>query len=173
MIHWICFEWKTDDVPTNPPAIHPLVVRAAEPADEAGVRKAVTSSFSLDPAWGDVSRKIVTHSERAIDAAFEHAAPSCVVLLHGHRIIGASVLDVSPSSENHLVTGPCTMLEYRSRGVGGALLLASLQFLKGRDVSAVRGITRDHSIAARFVYPKFGGKPVEGSFDPINPKKSE
>jgi ribosomal protein S18 acetylase RimI-like enzyme len=57
--------------------------------------------------------------------------------------------------------------EYRNRGVGSALLAASLAFIRDRDVPVVRGVTRADSTTARFVYPKFSGVSAAGEFDPL------
>ena len=89
--------------------------------------------------------------ERFVDDAFDKGRemPSCVVAQHGSRIIGVSVLDADPDSLNHLSSGPVILHEYRNRGLGSALLAASLNFLRQEGLSKVRGVTRANSTAAR------------------------
>ena len=50
-----------------------------------------------------------------------------------------------------------TMFLLERRSFGSALLHASLQELAQHELVEARGITRGNSIAARFVYSKFGG----------------
>jgi ribosomal protein S18 acetylase RimI-like enzyme len=55
-------------------------------------------------------------------------------------------------------------MEYRNRGIGSRLLHASLEALGGRGVSVASGVTRAKTVAARHVYPKFGGVAESISF---------
>jgi len=107
--------------------------------------------------------------ERFVDDAFDKGRemPSCVVAQHGSRIIGVSVLDADPDSLNHLSSGPVILHEYRNRGLGSALLAASLNFLRQEGLSKVRGVTRANSTAARFIYSKFGSQQIACALDPL------
>lgn len=170
MVSWLCFEWRTDR-PSNVGApFKPLDIRPAQKTDEEGVLKAIQSAFLMDSAWGDVSRPLAEKLELEIAEAFALDEPACVVLVHGARVVGASVLKLDPDSENHLSSGPCILHEYRNRGLATGLLGASLTFLQGHGISTARGLTRANSITARFVYPKFGGasRPFHG--DPLKLK---
>ena len=170
MISWLCFEWKTNGLPKNEVSFEPCTIRVAEKSEQEGISKAIKSAFSMDSGWGDVSRPLSEKIALDLDAGFALPEPSCVVLVHGSRVIGASVLDANPDAENHLSSGPCILHEYRNRGLASGLLAASLEFLQKKQISVARGLTRSNSITARFVYPKFGGvpHPVEG--DPLKPK---
>jgi predicted N-acetyltransferase YhbS len=53
-----------------------------------------------------------------------------LVICHGQRIIGASALSTEMDAENHLLSGPCVLMEYRNRGLGTALLYYSLKQLR-------------------------------------------
>ena len=170
MISWLCFEWKTSGLPKDEVYFEPFTIRVAEKSEQDGIFKAIKSAFSMDSVWGDVSRPLTEKIGIDLDAGFSLPDPSCVVLVHGSRVIGASVLDINPGAENHLSSGPCILHEYRNRGLASGLLGASLAFLQKKDIPVVRGLTRANSITARFIYPKFGGvsHPVEG--DPLKPK---
>lgn len=170
MISWICFEWKTNTLPKSEVSFEPFVIRAAGKSEEDGVAKAIKSAFSMDSVWGDVSKPLAEKISLDLEAAFSLSEPSCVVLAHGSRVIGASVLDANPDASNHLSSGPCILHEYRNRGLASGLLAASLAFLQKKEISVARGLTRANSITARFVYPKFGGvqHPIEG--DPLKLK---
>lgn len=170
MFTWLCFEWKTGGLPKDEGSFEPFVIRVAEKSEQEGISKAIRSAFSMDSVWGDVSRALTEKITLNLESAFALEEPSCVVLVHGSRVIGASVLDTDPDAESHLSSGPCILHEYRNRGLASGLLAASLRFLQKKEISLARGLTRSNSITARFIYPKFGGvpHPVEG--DPLKPK---
>lgn len=167
MTSWICFEWKTLGVPEVGESASPLVIREAKADDRDVVKRVLAMSFSMDSSWSDLARAATERFNKACDTGFTLEEPPCVVLTHGTRIVGASLLDLSLESRSHLVSGPCVLHEYRNRGLGRALLQASLVFLREHGVSTVRGITRANSVAARFVYPKFGSVAVDLREDPI------
>jgi len=134
-----------------------MAARPAEKEDREDVLRTISSTFTIDSTWGDVSREMLQKTDEAIELAFDEVPPTCLVLLHGTRIVGASAMTTNPDAENHLLTGPCILHEYRNRGLGCGLLYASLTFLRDRQIDVVRGITRANTTASRFVYPRFGG----------------
>jgi GNAT superfamily N-acetyltransferase len=107
---------------------------------------------------------------RYVERAFDRPDPSCIVSLHGQRVIGASLLDADPDVGNHLLSGPMLLHEeYRNRGVGSGLLAASLLFLRDKGLSKVRGVTRANSTVSRFVYTKFSSIQTPYNQDPLLP----
>ncbi len=172
MISWLRFEWSTAGVPEVGEEILPLVARPASKEQVAEVEKAISSAFSMDSTWGDATRLLDQKFSESIKSAFEGDEPSCVVLLHGQRIIGASVMNIAEDAQAHLLTGPCVLHEYRNRGLGTALLQASLVFLREHGIRTARGLTRKTSIAARFVYPKFGGTSAAVEGDPLKAQEA-
>jgi len=167
MISWLCFEWQTSGAPDAGSLVSPLVIRPAEKSDEEGVAKVLKSSFAVDSGWGDVNRTVEVLLASAAERVFAEPSPHCLVVVHGSRVIGASLLAVDAGVENHLISGPCILHEYRNRGLASALLAASLGHLAKLDVKTARGLTRANSITARFIYQKFGGssRPFDG--DPL------
>lgn len=167
MLSWICFEWELSSLDIPVPSTAPLVIRAALPGEKETVLKVLLSAFSMDSSWGDISRRLEEGIGYFVNRAFEKAEPSCIVALHGQRIIGASVLDTSAEAENHLLSGPMILHEYRNRGLGSGMLAASLAFLKGKGVLKARGVTRANSISARFIYTKFSSTQSPFTLDPL------
>lgn len=167
MISWVRFEWDLSKGAVSVPAVPPLSVKAALPEDRDTVLKVVLTAFELDSAWGDVVRKLEEAMSRHVREAFDSGEPSCVVVRHGARIIGASLLAPDPAAENHLASGPMILHEYRNRGVGTALLAASLEHLRAHGVVKARGVTRANSVVERFVYPKFSGVSSPWAGDPL------
>jgi len=157
--NWAAFEWDTGMVQVvDRPKLPPFVFRRATSADRETVEKVFRSVFSQEPAIPNKQNSPMPTIEEACDTAFSGGACACVVVQHGNRIIGASAVNPSEHAPIHLLTGPCILNEYRSRGIGSALLFASLDFLKDSGLTRVIGYARHQSVAARFVYPKFGGK---------------
>jgi GNAT superfamily N-acetyltransferase len=112
-------------------------------------------------------RRLEEGMKRHIKRVFEDDEPPCIVVKHGTRIIGASLLLLDPAAESHLLSGPMILHEYRNRGVGSGLLAASLEHLRSRGVSAARGITRANSVVERFIYPKYSGASAPWAGDPL------
>jgi predicted N-acetyltransferase YhbS len=166
---WLCFEWDTATADFSAPPPTSLSIRTANRDDEQVVGKVLRTAFSMDSSWGDISRRLDERMERFVEEAFDksRATPSCVVAQHGSRIIGVSVMDADPDSLNHLLSGPMLLHEYRNRGLGSALLAASLNFLRTVNLTKVRGVTRANSTAARFIYTKFGSQQVSCAIDPL------
>lgn len=168
---WLRFRWDLSAVVHGAiPGQPPFVLRTAVREDRDAASRVISSGFSTESGWGDISKGCVQQVRKLADEAFEQEEPPCVVIQHGARIIGVSVLATDASAANHLVTGPCILHEYRSRGLGSQLLHASLEFLKDQGLPHASGLTRAQTVAARFVYPKFGSssEPCEVGFGPEN-----
>jgi len=155
------YTWNLQELPPGAGEIAaPFVLRTAgdQEADEAVAL--VQASYNLDPEWSGCALHIKGTVLPAVMKALAKE-PTCLFVLHGNRIIAASVFDCEPATgEVHLVSGPCVLIEYRNRGLGGALLGATLQALRDRGISEVTGRTRPNSASAKYLCPKFGGKPV-------------
>lgn len=169
MISWICFEWELASLELSEPSVPPLVLRAAERGQEETTLKVLLSAFAMDTAWGDISRRLEEGMVHYVEQAFDRPEPSCIVALHGQRVIGASLLDPNPDAGNHLLSGPMILHEYRNRGVGSGLLAASLIFLRDKGLTKARGVTRANSTVSRFVYPKFSSVQTPYNQDPLQP----
>lgn len=154
---WQRFQWNLGAFPDRErPALPPFVFRQGEPDESETILRVVSSALMMERAWSGMSGLFGVSLEKRCQAALESLSPGAVVVQHGTRIIGASVL--LAEAEVNLLTGPCILHEYRSRGLGNALLFDSLELLKKEGVKVASGFARVNSTAARFVYPKFGGK---------------
>lgn len=167
LVRWKRFTW---DLTKLPPSEHSLpaqyTVRPATRDDQKRVREVIFTAFSLDSAWSDAFGlfKDLLHSQ--IDAAFQRESVPAVVISHGQRIIAASALTTEPGAESHLLSGPCVSNEYRSRGIGSALLYHSLKQLQSSGPNQVHGICKETVPTGKFVYPKFGSTSVAYNFEP-------
>lgn len=141
-------------------------IRTATSDDENAVRSVISSAFSLDMDWSDMLKSLRDHFEAQIDKVFTEKEAPCVVVLHGSRIIGASAYDLNKDAENHLLSGPCVLSEYRNRGIGTLLLQRSLQALREGGLDKAYGVTKYNVPAAKFIYPKFNSTSTSYDFQP-------
>jgi hypothetical protein len=183
LVRWARFAWDLTNLSPVYPAVDACYrIRLGNAGDEAGVRAAVLASFSLDQQWNYLLREIRDDLDAAMNAVFpprrekprrlllgrkntalseSHADrqhPDCLVLTHGSRVIGVSILSFARQAENHLLTGPCVMMEYRNRGLATALLAQSLVALRSANLTVAHGMTKFGSPTAQFVYSKFGSQ---------------
>jgi GNAT superfamily N-acetyltransferase len=155
---WLRFQWDLKKIPADELKVPlPFILSRAERDDEEAARRVATNAFSMDTGWSDIQRLFAQTIVRNVRAGFEKGPPDCVIVQHGSRIIGVSILNPGVGAENHLTTGPCVLHEYRGRGLGTILLRASLAALREAGLSRAYGVVRARTAAARFLYPKFGG----------------
>jgi hypothetical protein len=157
-ILWAQFTWDLAKTAPGRPALPPsFSIRRATPGDEEAIRSVTMSAFTLDSEWHSFFFLVRPMFETALEEIFsQDDDPLCLVVSHGPRIIGASGLSVERDACSHLLTGPCLSLEYRNRGIASAMLAHSLSFLREGGVTTARGITKEGTTAAQFIYPKFG-----------------
>lgn len=156
---WISYRWDLVALDASATAtLAPYAFAAAHTDDHEATLRAIQSATKLENSIGrwDSERELT----RLIERAFDPAEPECVVVRHGTRIIAASVLNLTDTALPTFITGPTVLHEYRNRGIGSMLLLASLLHLKDRGEKTATACAAPGSIAARFVYPKFGGTPT-------------
>jgi len=164
LLNWIQYEWDLTGLTnfqTNLPDHYHIA--PATPEDEPALRKLFSSAFLLDPTWNPAIAQTMQTIQPWLDDAFVSQSKICLALRHGLRIIGASVLSTDPTASNHLVPGPCVLMEYRNRGFGSALLANSLKMLVESGLTKAFAITRENAPVTKFLYPKFGGAAIPTS----------
>ena len=156
------FSWTLKDLPADASEIAaPFVLRTAGDQEVDEAVAIVQSSYNLDPEWSGCALHI---KGTVLPLVVKTLAkePTCLFVQHGNRVIGASVFDCEPEEGGvHLISGPCVLIEYRNRGIGGALLAATLDALRGRGVTQAFGQTRPNSPSAKYLCSKFGGRAVK------------
>lgn len=161
------FRWKLADLtPGSVPIPKPFVLRAAGEQEMEDALRVVQASYNLDPDWSGCAKHIDEVVLPGVRKAFGEEA-TCLFLQHGNRVIAASAFLPSPEDGIHLVTGPCVFIEYRNRGLGGALLHATLELLRERGVTEACGQARPGTPPAKFLSSKFGGQPVSAPSAPL------
>jgi ribosomal protein S18 acetylase RimI-like enzyme len=158
LVGWLRFTWESKLLPgTSYIITEQYSIRRAAKEEKAQAWQVISSCFLLETCWNDVVNDLLPRIHHHFDEKFSHREIDCLVITHGNRIIGASVVQPLPEVTNHLLSGPCVSNEYRNRGFGALLLKESLLMVAKRGVPQVFGVTRSTSPAAKFVYRKFGG----------------
>lgn len=166
--HWLRFTWDLTafgQLQSELPEHYEITRATAE--DEKEMRKVVSSSFTLDPAWNAAIQEVMHVIESWLDSAFAVEHTALLALRHGTRIIGAAGVSLDPQSDNHLSPGPCILLEYRNRGFGTQLLAHALATLRDAGVHQANAIAKENSPVAKFLYPKFNGVAAPCDFTPL------
>jgi N-acetylglutamate synthase-like GNAT family acetyltransferase len=168
LVRWKRFTWHLNPLP---PLAHQLpeslLVRTATREEEKDVTHLVFRAFTLDSTWGDTLKIFRERLELGIHAAFAREAAPAIVVAHGPRIIAASVLNSEEDAESNLLSGPCVLPEYCNRGIGSALLHASLNQLREAGLATAHAVTKDNVPAAKFVYSKFGSTSAAHDYEPL------
>ncbi len=124
----------------------PFSLRTAGDQEIEDALRVIEASYDLDPEWSGCDKYV---EQIVIPGAKRN------------RVIAASVYNPDPGEGDiHLVGGPCVLIEYRSRGIGGSLLGATLEALRGCGLTEAVGRTRPNSPSAKFLCRKFGGQPM-------------
>jgi N-acetylglutamate synthase-like GNAT family acetyltransferase len=167
LVRWSRFTWELPKLPAMDPELaENYAIRPVKRDEEKTVRAVIASSFALDMNWGDTLKNIKDWMDARLDETFEHKVPPCLVVTHGTRVIGASVLDPNKESELNLVSGPCILNEYRNRGIGTQLLYQSLVTLRDAGFEKAYAVTKANVPVAKFVYTKFNSTMEPWEFEP-------
>ena len=156
LVRWTRFTWNLAKLPEAQDAFGThFSFRHARDNEQEAVWTVAQRAFMLDADWTDTFKIFSDHLKTRIEETFLQKENHCLVLTHGARIIGVSVLCMQKESDSHLLSGPCILTEYQSRGLGTALLCNSLLALREGGLDQARGVTRQNGVAAKFVYSKF------------------
>lgn len=168
LLRWKRFAWDLAKLPDFESRLTSAYsIRSASRDEEKTVHHVIFTAFGLDAAWGDSLAHVRGFVEAQLASSFAHRAVPCLVVTHGTRIIAASALNVSEDATSHLISGPCVLSEYRSRGIGSALLHESLEHLKTAGLRTAYGISKENVPASRFIYPKFGSTNSEYDYNAL------
>ena len=166
LVRWLRFSWDLSKLPAEEnPLDARYRVRVATKEDEPVVRNVIQSAFTLDMHWNDSLASIRASFEEQLNEAFHDNPSFCLVVTHGVRIIAASLVLASEEAGSQLISGPCVLSEYRNRGIGSALLRASLEALSRAGFKTAHAVTKKNAPVARFVYTKFQSTSTPWEFE--------
>lgn len=166
--NWIRFTWDLTQLPSfNEELPEHYEISAATAEDEKELRKVISSSFVLDPAWSPAMQEVTGKIDLWLERAFTSPACTFLALRHGLRIIGAAVISQDAGADVHLAPGPCISIEYRNRGFGTRLLEQSLTRLREAGLEEAIGVAKENAPVTKFLYPKFNGTASPHDFPPL------
>jgi GNAT superfamily N-acetyltransferase len=166
LVRWRRFTWNLKELPAlNEPLKGLLLLRPALADEREQVERVILSALTLDSTWGNALTAFRARLDNHLEAIFRSQDVPALVVSHGPRIIAASAIAAFAGMDNHLLSGPCVLLEYHNRGIGTALLHASLSHLRTAGLNSAHGIAKENSVSARFLYPKFGSTSAECEYD--------
>lgn len=155
---WLKFTWRLGGIgELAEGALGGFVLRAALAEEEGRVLEVLAKSTALDSSLGEGGRILQQYFAELAPRIWRQKRRESLVVLHGERVIGASVFFLDAGEPYQLASGPCVLSEYRNRGLGTALLQATLLELQRVGMEVAHGICRQHSTLAKYLYPKFGG----------------
>jgi ribosomal protein S18 acetylase RimI-like enzyme len=159
LVGWLRFIWDSKLLPSTSYIFsEEYWIRRATKHEKTQAWQVISSCFLLDTCWSDVVNALLPQIRQEFEDSFGRREIDCLVIMQGNRTIGASLVKPLADISNHLISGPCISSEYRNRGFGSVLLKESLLMVAKHGASKVFGVARSTSPAARFVYPKFGGR---------------
>ena len=157
LVRWTRFTWNLATLPPIAKALDKCyLIRVAAREEEPLVANVILRTFSMDSEWAAEHVLFRDRLQLQVHQAFEREAIPALVILHGMRIVAASALSTEVEAESNLLSGPCVLSEYCNRGLGSALLHESLVQLAHAELPRAHGVSKDNTLASRFVYPKFG-----------------
>jgi ribosomal protein S18 acetylase RimI-like enzyme len=159
-IQQIRFTWDLRKVPTGSVALPAKHEIKLQPNPDVGALwEGIQRSFLNEKSW---IVGLEAHLDELRKKTFPEGKPvagmEVLVLAHGSRVIGVSALQPKAGEEPQLLSGIILDYEYQRRGLGVALLQASLRHLAEKGLETASVITREGIPAARYLYPKFGGQ---------------
>jgi len=169
LIQHVRFDWDLTKIPIQPiplPPKHEIKVSTDAVVDSLweGMQKA----FLNEKGW---IIQLEAHLDQLRRKIFPDGKPlaemDILVLQHGARVVGVSALLAKAEEPVQLLSGVVLDYEYQRRGLGTALLQASLRHLADRGLEKASVMTREGVTAARFLYPKFGGKSTQVDAVPL------
>jgi GNAT superfamily N-acetyltransferase len=157
---WATFSWDLAKVPLPELTVpRQYRIELTEAEDQEELQRVINKSLALDPSWNAALPDVKATVSASIARVLATESTQRLALRHGARIIGGTLLVPDASVSEHLVPGPCILMEYRNRGLGTLLLAAALRQLRETGVTRACAITREGSPVARFLYSKFSGSP--------------
>lgn len=162
-IRHVRVEWDLAKVPALLPTLPPKhEIRLGNTMEVETIWEGMQRSILNEKAWLvspeshlDTMRKSIFPEGKLAEGV------DLLMLFHGARMIGVSALRNTAGDEVSLLSGVLIDYEYQRRGLGTALLQASLSHLAEKGCKKAAVVTREVVPAVKYLYPKFGGKVVE------------
>jgi ribosomal protein S18 acetylase RimI-like enzyme len=159
-IRKVRFEWDLTKAPRQPATLPPKhEIKVLKEYDVEAIWEGMQKVFLNEKSW---IIGLDGHLEELRKRMFPDGKPAVemeiLALVHGPRVVGVSALHPVAGEGPHLLSGVTVDYEYQRRGLGAALLQETLRHLAEKGLETAAVVTRETVPAAKFLYPKFGGK---------------
>src|SRR5262245_45744634 len=166
---WVRFDWVLAGREFTAARVPGYELRPAVRGEADHMLGVVRAAYASDPAWrtlvADVERRVTARIRESLGKAGAHF----VVARHEAAIVGLNGVALDHPTGQHFITGICVAPEHQRRGLGTALLAASLAWLRDQGLGSATVTTDATSIAAG-VYRRFGARRTEGVDYPDAPR---
>ena len=135
-----------------------FTVRAGTPAEAETIHRVVIKAYASDPIWLPTLAAIEQRMRARIDETISSSSSIYLLVEYRGSVVAVSGIAESHATDQNLLTRICVLPDYQRRGVGRALLLESLLWLRERGLRTAQVYTRQGSLADRKMYPLFGSR---------------
>jgi ribosomal-protein-alanine N-acetyltransferase len=168
-MRWVRFEWPLAGRAFPEPALSGYRIRGAAREDLDAMLGVVCAAYASDPVW----RELLADIERRVGARIRESLGDprahFVVAEREGRVVGLNGVALDHPTGQNLITGICVVPEHQGRGLGTALLSASLAWLRDQGLAIATVTTDARSIAAR-VYERLRATRIDGAEYPDAPR---
>ncbi len=158
---WVRFDWPLSGCAFPLPDVPGYRLRPAGPGDVDAMLDVVRAAYASDPVWRDLGADIERRVAARIRESLGDPGAHFVVAERGPDIVGLNGVALDHPTAQNLITGICVLPEHQGRGLGTALLSASLAWLRDQGLRTATVTTDARAIAAR-VYRHFGASRTDG-----------
>lgn len=155
---WVRHTWDLQAADLSAPFPSGYSQRSAGPAWKDIIFEIVIASYASDPVWSPVIANIARRMRARIEETISATNADYILVEHAGVPIAVSGVAEQHWTDQNLLTGICVLPSHQRRGVGSALLAASLRWLKDRGVLQARVYTEADSLADRKMYRRFASR---------------
>ncbi|HTR75017.1 MAG TPA: GNAT family N-acetyltransferase [Solirubrobacterales bacterium] len=161
---WVRYDWRSEDLPREPPPIAvKVMIRPALPDEAEALAELVVLAYASDPAWAEMMEGIEMRMRSRVLKTCGRPGSAYVVVADMAGVpVGCSGVATEHETGQNLLTGICVLPTHQRRGLGRRLLWESLCALRDLGVTRPRVYTEEGALADRHVYPSFGSERTAG-----------
>lgn len=159
---WVRFDWNLAALPEPIPFPAAYTVDSAHESDRDEMLRTVLNAYASDPIWQRHLSAILLRMTQRFDETLGLPNNTYLVVRRRGWIVAVSGVARDHWTDQNLLTGICVVPAHQRKGIGRALLLASLHAVKAFDRKTARVYTETNSLADRKIYRLFGSTRTAG-----------
>jgi N-acetylglutamate synthase-like GNAT family acetyltransferase len=159
---WVRFDWNLSELPVPIPFPATYTIDSAPESDRDEMLRTVLKAYASDAIWQRQLSAILLRMTQRFDETLGLANNTYLVVRRRGGIVAVSGVARDHWTDQNLLTGICVVPDHQRKGIGRALLLASLHAVKAFGCETARVYTETNSLADRKIYPLFGSTRTSG-----------